>query len=636
MNLLSRLAGIIYPEVMQVEDLVSPMLDTMKPGIKGDKDIFTCKKYQLGSIGTKLAFNKQKTSFATIDGFIENLPELQRALKSNGVIVPLDDPARVILSAYEIWKEKFLDKIDGEFALAIFNCEKGELLLARDRIGKKPLYWYQDNRYFIFGSELKSLLATGLVPQTPASDALAMYLYFGFIPQDLSPIAQVNKLLPGHYLTLQVGTGRLIKPYWSYSAYFSQQNKQNPDEIKRNLATLLTSATKKLIPSGEDMLGCFITGGLGSATVASEVSSQVELGRLKAFSVCFEGENDEDLEIAKKISRTLNLSQKSASLPPNALTEELVQIVWSLDEPLADPTVVSTWKLCQMAAKETETVFSGMGSDEFLVGHNRYTVLEQDSPSMSRLKLISSPLVKKILVPLASFFYPPAAYKMLKIARTNPWQFEFLRHNAIFDETRLQEASPRLAPYFDPDVFLHKFHHLSHIKSRVSSFVYLDIKSRLPDHFMLQYERLTKAKGLSWRCPFLNRDLIEYTAALAEPELLAEDQTAINLKPLIEPIFSDEIINRPKQSRRDFLNSWAEKPELDELFQYLLRGTLVQTGYISDIWLKKELSLYRNNKDNFRILWAILVLEVWFHLFINHPIRPRPSTTNLTELLSEP
>lgn len=636
MSELSRLAGIIYPEVLQVEDLVVPMLDVMKTGISGESFTHTSKNFQLGSVGSELAFNEKKTMFAALDGRIENLPELKRALKSNGISINLEDPAPILLAAYSVWKEDFIQKVEGVFAIAIFDSEKGELFLARDRIGVKPLYWYQDNRHFIFGSELKSLLATGIVPQTADSDALAMYLYFGFIPQDLSPIKEVNKLLPGHYLLHQVNKGRVIRPYWSYSSYFSRPLKEKPNEILLNISDLLSNSTQELLPEKKETIGCFITGGIGSATVAMEVSDQAPPNQTRGFSVCFEGENEEDLAVANIIATTLDIPQISSTLPSSALLDHLVSIVWNLDEPLADPTIVTTWKLCELAANETNTVFSGMGSDEFLAGHNRYTNREQAISYMSRMNLIPNSIIRNVLIPVTKFIYPKAAFKILKVARTNPWQFEFLRHNAVFDQTTLKLIAPKLADYFDPDVFLHKFHHLSHIPSGVSSLVYIDVKTRLPDHFILLYERLTKAHGLAWRCPFLNKKLIEYTAALPEPKVLAEDEAASYLKPLIDPVFPENIVNRPKKSRYNMLNSWAEHPEIKAVFQYLKKGTLVETGIISEDWMNEQLSPTRTNKDNFRNLWPILVLEVWFHLYINHPIRPRLATTNLHELLSEP
>ncbi|MCB1113373.1 MAG: asparagine synthetase B [Chlamydiia bacterium] len=635
MSDLSRIAGVIYPDVLQTDNLTSVMLDMMRTGIDGEKSVHTSKNSQIGVIGSEVAFNEKRDCFCVLDGLIENLPDLRRELKAAGISQTLHGPADVILAAYHLWHERFLEKIDGAFALAIVNTKKHELILARDRIGKKPLYWYQDKSHLIFGSELKALLATGIVPQTACSDALAMYLYFGFIPQDLSPIEKVNKLLPSHYLIYRADKGKSVKPYWSYSACFKEPSKESPKEILSHLSHLLETSTQNLIPPGEDPVGCFVTGGLGSATVAWEVTRKTKPGRTRGFSVAFESETEIDMEVAQKITQRLDIKDTSILVTAKSLIENLVSIVWNMGEPLADPNMVATWCLSKLAAQSTKTIFSGMGSDEFLAGHNRYTNVEQDVPYISRLNLIPTPIIRHIIVPILERVYPKAAFNVLRVAKTNPWQFEYMRHNALFNEGDLREAAPRLAPYYDPDVFLHKFHNLPRITSSVSSYLYIDVKTRLPDHYMLQYERITKANGLSWRTPFLNQEIVEYTASLPEPDVLSQDETASYLKPLIEPVFSEAIVKRPKKSRPNFLKTWAEQPEMSAIFRYLENGTLVQTGIISQEWIKKELDAHGKVNKNFRNLFSILVLEVWFHLFINHPIRPKPPTTDLSELLSE-
>lgn len=626
----ARFAGIIYPDVLQMNDLIPPMLDTMRGGLKPIREIHTYRNVQFGSVGAKILYNDKRTIFGTFDGLIENAPQLEKQVgKSAG-----DNPAQLLIWAYELWKEDCIEKIEGDFAFAIYDTEEQLLLLARDRIGKKPLYWYHDQHHLIFGSELKSLLATGLVPQTADLNAVAMYLYFGFIPQDLSPIKDVNKLLPASYLLFQPGQGRSIHHYWSYSYYFEKKQTDDPKDVTHTISTLLESASKRLMSSRKEPFGCFITGGIGSATVAWEVS-RLAIEPPHGYTVAFSGQNEDDSKIAAEVAKTVNIPLQSSTITPDSLVKNLISIVWNLDEPIADPTIVATWNLSEMAARDTKTVFSGMGSDEFLAGHNRYTNVEQEMGFINRLNLIPGPILRHIIVPALHLFSPAAAFNILKVNRTNPWQFEFLRHNAVFDEHQLREAAPQLSRYFDPDTFLHKFHHMSRINSSVAQLLYLDVKTRLPDHFMLQYERLTKAHGLSWRSPFLDRELVEYAAGLLEPEVLLESSTASYLKPIIAPIFSPDIVGRPKRSRPSFLNAWTPLPEIRHLFQYLLRGTLIETGIISEAWLREQLFGEGVSQHNFRLLWSILILEIWYHLFINRPIRAVPATKNLHELLSE-
>lgn len=600
----SRLAGIVYPDVLQMNVILSPMLETMRSGLKPVKEIHTHKNIQLGTIGAPLLFNEKKTLVAALDGEIENYKELEKELGASG-------PKAILLAAYDKWQEKCLEKLDGSFAFALYDTAREQLLLARDRIGKKPLYWYHDQHHLIFGSEIKSLLASGLVPQTPALDAIAMYLYFGFIPQDLSPIKEVSKLLPASYLLYQPKKGRSIRQYWSYSHFFEKK-----EPYAGSFASLLERGTEKLLTAREKTVGCFVTGGLGSASVAWEVKRLAKEKEVLGYSVGFKGQTEEDTRVAAKVASTLQIPLRADFITPKNVTDDLVSIIWNLDEPIADPNNIATWKLCQMAREETETIFSGMGSDEILAGHSRY----QTPGPTSGLHLFPT----RLLVPLINLFSPSMAFHMLKRSRTDPWQFEFLKQNALFSPELLKAAAPMLAHFLDPDTFLHKFHHMSRIGSPIAQLLYIDVKTRLPDHFMLQYERLTKAHGLTWQTPFLDRELIEFTAGLTEPGLL---------KQLVSPIFPSDIVNRPKQSRPDFLTPWATLPEIHALFKMLLNGTLLDSGLISEPWLREQLSSTHVAPHSFRLLWSLLTLETWFQLFINRPIRATPITHQLHELL---
>lgn len=625
---LARIAGVIYPDPIQVDDCVDSMLDTMEKGLKPIREKKTLKNFQFGIVGSPFAYNEKKGLLLGLDGLIENYKELGVDLKKHG-LEPSSKQAELVLQAYELYGSDLLQKIDGSFAFFIFDEDKRELLIARDRIGKKPLYWYQDQNHLIFGSELKSLIATGIVPQTFSPDAIAMYLYFGYIPQDLSPIKDVNKLLPANYLTYSLKKGISIRSYWSYSHFFEKKEDSSPKHVKETIEKYLSESIKRVLPHSGKVCS-FLSGGIGSATIAYELS---KVAKPDAYTVYFQGKTDADLDATKIVANTLRLPHQIFAITPKNFTDNLVETIWALDEPLADPNFVATAKLCNMA-NNCDAAFSGMGSDEFLAGHSRYTSSEQTLTYMSRLNLIPQPIIKNFLIPLFYKIYKPAAYNILKISRTNPWQFEFLRHNALFNETQLHEASPKLAKLFDPDTFLHKFHNLTRIKSTVSTLQYFDVKTRLPDAFMLQFERLSKINGLAWNTPFLDKHLVEFAAALPEPEMITESEAASYLKPLINDVFPHSFVERPKRTRRNVLDEWALSPEIQTLFKFLRDGTLIENGIISKKWLENTLKSPQSMTENFYALWGLVVLEIWFHLYINRPIHAEPSTLNLNELLT--
>lgn len=629
---MSGIAGVVYPDAFQVNHLISKMLDTLSFRGPGKREELTFREIEVGVCGEGFVEHHTKTVIG-LDGTVFNRVELRKLLHAAGHPTKSDHSAELILAAYELWDTAFLEHIDGDFALFILDHHAKRLILARDRIGKKPLYWYHDNKHFIFASELKAIIASGAVSQTPALDACAAYLYLGYIPQDISPIQGINKLLPGHYLHFNADHSKVILPYWSYSAQFQHKRIRTQESVSTHLDSLLKQSVAERMPE-QKPVGCFISGGLGSASVAYYVKEQSSSDQVRAFTVGFHGENDADIEMAKNVANELHISQQIDLITPQHFLDDYAKIVWFLDEPLADPNVIATWRLSRLA-KQCETVFSGMGSDEFLAGHERYTS-EQKTNYRSRIIQTALLLIKPVLLPLLNMFYKPGAYALLQQARTNQWQLDYLNQNAVFRDDVLAEASPTVASLFNPVLFLHKFHNLSRIPSNLASFLYFDVKTRLPDCYMLQYDRLTAANGLVWQAPFLAQDIVEFLAEVltAFEEISASDSSYF-LKEIVRHVFQGPVVSRPKKTRNNFLKAWEEDSELHTILSSLPNGVLVDAGIISKKWLQKRVSSPKLRVESFRYLWSILALEIWFRLFINHPISTQPPNMSVKDLLLE-
>ncbi len=383
-------------------------------------------------------------------------------------------------------------------------------------------------------------------------------------------------------------------------------------------------------------LGCFLSGGIGSASVAHYIRQMRPFDEISAFSVGFKGQNDSDVMAASGFAQAAHLEQTIGIITPKTLLDDFVKIIWNLDEPIADPTVISTFNLAKIASTQTHLVYSGMGSDELLAGHGRYTLSEQESSLKYGARIFAwHMLLRIIVVPIIQQFNPHLAFNILKHAQSNVWQVGYIRHNCIFSEDLLSRAAPSLSVFFNPDVFVQKFHNLPNIESRTSSFLYLDFKTRLPDLYIAQYEKLTMANGLDWRAPYLDAKIIDYLAGLPEPSSLTEAGTASILKGMFTEIFPKELIYRPKKTPKNFLNSWVKEAGLKEVFQCLNRGALVESGIIDENWILTVTDTVENCEKYFQNLWALLALEVWFRLFINFPVEPKCPEITLMELLTK-
>lgn len=312
---MSGIAGIVYPDAFQVNHLIIPMMKALAHRGLTSQHV-TTRNIEVGVCGAALA--SSPVGFVGLDGWLHNRKSLREQLNANGYVPAGDQDADLVMSAYDLWGESFLEHIFGDFALFLLDQRKERLILARDRIGKKPLYWYHDQNTFIFSSELKSILMSGAVPQTPNPEALGTYLYFGYIPQDISPIKGVNKLLPGYYLQLNRNQYKTIQSYWSYSSCFADKLNLDQKEIVEHLDHLLLNSVKNCIPEDKSV-GCLLSGGLGSASVAHYTRQINPSGTISAYTVGFEKESDSDIKATKETADKLNFNYHYELITPQTL-----------------------------------------------------------------------------------------------------------------------------------------------------------------------------------------------------------------------------------------------------------------------------------------------------------------------------
>jgi len=628
---MTGICGIIYPNPLHTTRMISPMLETLEQRGGKEKGSELYKNLELGCSGQPIAYNSKKTVWLAFDGTITNTDTILAELKKKEHTPQNGKIASLLIEAYETWGTDFVQHIEGSFVIALFDEKKEQLLIIRDRIGKKPLYWYHHQDHFVFASDLKALLTTGLVPQTASLGAMSAYLFFGYFPQDLAPIQKVSKLLPGHHLTIHLDQNKRIRQYWSYSSLFEAEPCCSFEEQVHTLDHLLSSAICRSAESGKDV-GCFVSGGLGSASVASYLHEACCPKKLSAFSMGFSGENDQDIASASMTANTLQIKHYVGNVNKEDIFNDLVEIIWHLGEPLADPNIVATWRIAKLAATHSQTVFSGMGTDELLAGHRRYILPEQKLGMFTKCANQIKPALKQFLLPLLTMIYRPAALRFLKHYPTNPWQAEYLSENAILSGPMLKTAAPNLANLFDPEIFLNKFYHIGRIPYDLDATLYLDVKTRLVDLYIRQYECLTSVHNLNWLSPFLDENIVTLLASL--PKTRAPEQSSLSLlKNLVSETLPAAVVNRPKKVRHHFLENWLNTPSIRKTFERLENGTLVGNGIISKKWIHTLLHKPPKEVNAFLCLWQILCLEIWFKLFVDNVARRRPPNISLSDLL---
>ncbi|MBT3394364.1 MAG: hypothetical protein HN411_04555 [Waddliaceae bacterium] len=617
---MGALAGVVHPTIYKAGTIIEEMLAPVS--YRGDSEeisTYRFNKIEMGAYGEEsIASNPPQTVWAMLDGTIFNEDALREELKDEGYRCNSDSTAEIIALSYECWGPEFLAKLNGSFSVAIFDTKKHRLLLARDKVGIKPIYWSHHNDTFLFGSELKSILATGLMPQIPAGEGIASYLFFGYIPQDISAIEGVNKLLPGYYLLYDFDKNFIIHPYWSYGSFFLEKNDEDITAITSHLDGLIKDSVA--IRKDDEESSCFLGDDIASAVMACYAEKSPHGPSPMGCSTSFEGMKSASPDVADAISEKLGIVNTSSAITSRDILDNLVKITWFLDEPIADPSLLKTWKLATMAREQKiSRVFSSVGSDEIFAGDSRYLAYSTKLWKKKPAHPVSKALIRYIAFPITKIFNATLAYHLLWKWHVKHPIIDYLNKNAVFNKRKLERVSPDLANRFDVETFLQKFFRLRAIDDDIAPLLYFSAKTSLPDNALHQYDRLTAANGLELRAPFLDSRIMEYMANIPDAIKIQKKETSVVLKSLLKDVFPEDLLKTPKKELSPDFGALLKDPALHEIFSMLIEGTVVESGYISKRWLKKRVAKAKKGKGSFLQLWAVLSLEVWMRLFVNTP-----------------
>lgn len=632
---MSRIAGIIYPNAFQVTEMIQEMHATFSSN--ASFQYFHHKNLELGGWDSEIATNEAADVRALLDGEIYNKGELTLELKKLGYKFQSDSDSELLVHAYDAWKEEFLHRLNGPFALAIFDEKKEILLLARDRMGQKPLFWTAQGEYWLFSTELKGLISTGIVPQTPSNEAFASFLHFGFIPQDLAAIQGVNKLLPCHYLKVDLNRQSVIGQYWSLSTLLQTKKSLSREETYEQLGKKMEDAIRVSLPS-EGKIGSFLVGNLGSSAMAWFLSHVLPRKRICTYSAVFDEPQPKELQLSSEIAQTLSLDHKTKKIEPDEVLDELPKMIWYLDEPIADPFAVQTWHLGKIAGAECAHAYADLGWEEMLGGSSRYFVAEDKKnhaalPFAFFIARLPEKIRDRILIPILKAFRCDYLYRILRNIDINREQVAYLMETALFKGKARKKVSPMLYEIFDPEVFTQRFHRLSALPGSIDPSLYYDAKTELPDRLLVQFERLLDPHNIRVINPFLDFRLVEFLAEIPEEIKFESKKPGAILHQLMERL-CHACPPFPERTG-SFMDTWRNNTRFREVFKLLLKGRLVEEGIISGRWIRQQLGYPYLIPSTFKQLWAILVLEIWFRLYISRPIDMANISFTTEQLLTQ-
>jgi asparagine synthase (glutamine-hydrolysing) len=482
--------------------------------------------------GKQPMMNEKETIILTFNGEIFNYQEIKKELEKKGYKFKSKTDTEVLLLGYEEYGIKILDKLNGQFAFCIYDTIKKKLILARDRIGINPLYYYWDEKKFIFGSELKVILKSG-VPLKINDFARSYYLVYGHCPRKQSIIENAYKLEPGHYLIFNVEKNKIetIKKYWQIE--FTDKITNEKEAITKIREIIDESVKKRLI--ADVPVGAFLSGGLDSSTIVAYASKYKK--NINTFSVKFDYEEFDESEHAKKIAKLFKTRHHVIKFKSKDVKEILPKLIHYYSEPFADPSMIPTFLVSQKAKEKVTVCLSGDGGDELFGGydsHKHHRILRLTDYYPSFINKIINKINQKI--PLHRYIKSYFSISTHKKEEQYGGIMTFLLQQDIMKITKM-----------DSSKFYGEYQNRIMLTNWLNTSLYVDLHNYLPEDILTKVDRASMANSLETRPPLLDHKLIELACRIHPKLKLRGQEGKYILKKAMEGILPKEIIYRKKK-----------------------------------------------------------------------------------------
>src|SRR5271167_948862 len=573
-------------------------------------------------------------AWITYNGEIYNFAEIRQELEGLGYPFRSRSDTEVIVNGWQAWGPKVFSRLRGMFALAIWDRRSQRLILARDRLGKKPLYYAPTATAFLFGSEIKAVLAWPGLSRAADLSAIDKYLTFGYVPAPQTAFYGVCKLPAAHYLVVEalpdgsLGEPELVR-YWRLPGPRGARRHRSAEDLRRELVAQLEEAVRLRLIS-DVPLGAFLSGGIDSSAVVATMA-RVGGGRVKTFSIGFSAKEYDETRYARMVAERYATDHEELVVEPDALAV-LPQLIWHYGEPFADPSAIPTYYVSEMARRKVTVALNGDGGDECFLGYNRYKAMHHLSrldglPRWSRtclgrsLTLAPPTLQRRFKIPRirallqASDRRPSRRYAFTIVYFTD--DDKAAGYGQAMREHSAGAALDLLEPYF------------AEADSLVSGANWADIHTYLPDDLMVKVDVASMAHGLESRSPLLDHVLLEWAAGIPADTRMAGGRTKALFKSAMEPYLPAEVLYRPKQGFGLPVDQWFRSDLKELAYDTLLSRISAERGLFRPEYVRLLLDEHSAlARDHHTRLWALLMLELWFQMWIDAPAK--------TEILRPP
>ncbi len=565
-------------------------------------------------LGKQPLANGDQSVWISFNGEIYNYLELMGELKQKGYVFQTNSDTEVLVHLYEEYQEEMFAQLRGMFAFAIWDSNRKKLVVARDRLGKKPLFYsHLEGNCFIFGSEIKAVTASGMCSQQLNCSALDNYLSYLYVPTPETIYKDIKKLPGGHYIV--VADGRVtVKQYWDIKYSDHQAAVQSDQEYIEEFEEIFREAVKIRLRS-DVPLGAFLSGGIDSSAVVG-LMSELSDSRIETVSVGFREKEYNELEYAKEVARIFNCSYNEFMVEarPGQAVELIDRLLGFFDEPYADPSFIPTYFVAKAAREKVTVALSGDGGDESMAGYARHSIALLEAKLRRYSRFVPSLLLKKmydilprgtkgknILGNLAESPAEAAARKYSNLLFTRE-----LKEKVYCDEAMITDGAARFRQLYRQAKATHF----------LDKSLYLDIKTYLADDILVKVDRMSMAVGLEVRAPLLDHKLLEFLATVPPHLKLRNGTTKYILKELLAKRVPENLLNRKKSGFRLPIEVWLKK-ELRFLIEDMLHDhRFKERGIFNVREVESMWSHFISGKQDYaHLFWQILILELWFRKF---------------------
>lgn len=565
--------------------------------------------------------NESRDVHVVCNGEIYNHQELRRSLQQQGHRFRTQSDVEVVVHLYEQYGDACFKHLKGMFGLAIWDRGRDRLLIARDRLGKKPMFFAQRDNAFWFGSEIKCLLAAEPRLNEPDYRTLGQFLQFGFISQPDSIFKAIRRLPAGHYAVLESGNFK-IQPYWQLS--FEADESLSENAWCEQLETAFVDAVRARLMS-EVPLGVFLSGGLDSSAVVA-FAHAAGLDPLKTFTIGFDrkewDESQDASQVAKHFGTEHHLLRLSESDMSRSFSETLAAIVRHCDEPFGDASAIPTYHVAQLAKQHVTVILSGDGGDELFAGYDSYRGAMFAEKYRRRIPhVIGSRVLPGIARGAARLAPSPWRYQAQRVAKvladsSRPLIEAYRDKISIWNAKELRDLLPaetyRNADYVG-DQYLPPalWQTMQGRRDLVSRLTEVDVRSYLLDDILVKVDRMSMAHALEVRSPFLDHEIVELAARMPTRMKVRGRQGKYILREVMRRKLPGKTIRKSKQGFRVPLRDWF-RGELRSYVHDTLGGNDLPSQLFCNAAIRKTLDEHdRGTADHANRLWLLLVFAAW-------------------------